>query len=76
MVPWLKKNRVRAKSPGCAQRHRRLDPIFSRFVAGCGNDAALIRLATHHDGFAAQLWPVQQLYGNEKCVHIDVENGS
>ncbi len=70
----VQKNGVRAKAAGGAQRHRRVNAVFACFVAGRGNYAALIGLPSDDHWFAAQLRALEQFHGDEKRVHIDVEN--
>src|SRR5437763_840046 len=69
-------NRVRAKAPGRTQRHGRMHAELSRFVARCGNDAALIGSATDDDRFAAQFRPLEQFNGHKERVHVDMQNRS
>src|SRR5438445_2219510 len=45
-----------------------------RFVAGCGDNATLVRSAANNYGFAAQFGPLEQFDGDEKRVHVDVQN--
>src|SRR6516225_8286942 len=71
----IDKSRVRAKTPCGAQWHGRVDSVLARFITGGGDDAALIRTATDHDGLTAQLGALEQFHGNEEGVHIHVENG-
>jgi len=47
-----------------------------RFVTRCRNHAALVALAAYDDGQATQFRPRQQLNGNKKRVHINVQNRS
>ena len=74
MMPRFEKHRVRAQSASRAQWHRRLNSVFSRLIARRGNHATLIGLPANDHGLAAQLRPVQQFDGNEKRVHVNVEN--
>jgi hypothetical protein len=74
-MPRLKENGVRAQSSGCAQRHGRLNPEFSRLIARCRNYSALIRLPADDNRLAAQLRPIEEFDRDEKRVHVDVEDG-
>src|ERR1700687_1980958 len=74
-VVAIQKNRVRAEPSRSAQRHRGVNPEFPRFIARGGNDAALIRATADDHRLAAKLRPFQQFHGNEKRVHIYMEDG-
>src|SRR6266436_9871961 len=67
---------VRAKAPGPAQRHSGMHAELARFIARCGDHAALIRSAADDDGFATQLRPLEQFDGYKERIHVDVQNGS
>ena len=75
MMPAIEKHGVRTQPRRRAQRHGRLNAVFSRLVARRGNHAALIRLPSDNHGLAAQFRPIEQFDRNEKGVHIDVKNG-
>src|SRR5207245_2409882 len=72
-VMAIQENRVRAELACRSKRHRGMNPIFSRFVARCGNDSALIRLSSDHHRFSAQFRPFEQLHGDEERVHVHVQ---
>jgi len=74
-VVTIKEDGVRAKAAGGAQRHRRVDAVFAGFVAGRGDDAALIGAAAYYDGLAAQFGTCEEFDGNEEGVHVHMENG-
>ncbi len=74
VMPAVEKYRVRAEPRGRAQRHRRMYAVLSRFVAGRGNHAALVRLAANDHGLAAQFGTIQQLHRNKKRVHIHMQD--
>ena len=74
-VMTIEENGMRAKLGGGAERHGGMDAEFAGFVAGGGDDAALIGAATDDDGFAAKIGPIEQFDGNEEGVHVHVENG-
>ncbi len=71
----FEKHRLRAKLCRGAQRHRRLHAESPRLVARGSDHAALIALTADHHGQALQFRPRQQLHGNEKRVHVDVQDG-
>ena len=75
-VAHVEKNRVRTKFRGGAQRHRRVNAKFARFVTACGDNAARIGPAADDYGFAAKVGTIEQFDGNEKRVHIEMKNGS
>src|SRR5438445_8991426 len=45
-----------------------------RFVAGCGDNATLVRSAANNYGFAGEFGALEQFDGDEKRVHVDVQN--
>ena len=74
IVVAIEENCVRAQAARGSQRHGGLNAVFSRFVAGCGDDAALVGLAPDDHRLAAKLGPCQQFDGNEERVHIDMQD--
>src|SRR5258708_38894662 len=52
-----------------------MDAVLARFVAGGGDDAALIGTASHDDGLAVEFGAFEQLNGNEKRVRVHVKDG-
>src|SRR5205814_4433985 len=70
----IHKDGLWAELGGGAQRHGGMHAKLARFVRGGGDDAALVTLSTHHNGFAFQRWIEQFLDGNEEGIHVDVED--
>ena len=62
------------KLSGSAQRHGGMNAVFAGFVAGGGNDAALVGTAADDNWFAAEVGAIEKLDGDEEGVHVDVEN--
>ena len=71
----VEENGVWAKPPSGPQRHGRVDTVLASFVAGGGDDAALIGTPTDNHGLPAQVGAVQEFHGNEESVHIHMEDG-
>jgi len=74
VVP-VEKDRVGAETRGGAQRHRGMDAELASFVAGSGDDAALIGPAADDHGSAAKVRALQEFHGDEEGVHVHVEDG-
>ena len=74
-VMAVEKDRVGTQPARRSQGHCRMNTVFSRFIAGRGDHAALILLPANDNGSAAQFRPLQQFDGDEKSVHIHVQNG-
>ncbi len=70
----IKIDGVRAQTPCGAQRHCRVNAKLARFVARCGDHAALIWLTADDHGLAAQFRALEQFNRDEKSVHVDVKN--
>src|SRR5208337_439903 len=75
-VMAIEENRMGAQTRGSAQRHCGLDAELASFVAGGGNDAALIRSATNDHGFPPKFGALEEFHGHEKGVHVHMEDGS
>lgn len=71
----VEEDRVGTQPARRSQGHCRMNAVFSRFIASSSDHAALILLPANNDGFAAQFRPLQQFHGDEKSVHIHVQNG-
>src|SRR5271155_791180 len=71
----IEKDGMRTQLRGSAQRHRGMYAEFSRLVARGSYDAALIALPSHDHSLRTQFRTYQQLYRNEKRVHINVQDG-
>src|SRR5258708_33594176 len=52
-----------------------MDAVLARFVAGGGDDAALVGTASDDDGLAAEFGAFEQFDRNEKRVHVHVKDG-
>jgi hypothetical protein len=52
-----------------------MDPEFAGFVAGGGNDAALVGAAADDNGLAAEVGALEEFDGDEEGVHVHVEDG-
>ena len=74
-VMAIKENGMGAQTRGGAQRHRRLDAELARFVAGGGDNTALIGPAAYDHGFAAKFGALEEFHGDEEGVHVHVEDG-
>ena len=74
-VVAVEKNCVGTEASGGAQRHGGLDAVLARFIAGGGDDSALIGAAADDHRLAAKLGALEEFDGNEEGVHVDVENG-
>jgi hypothetical protein len=48
---------------------------FACFVAGGGDDTALIGPASNDNRFAAEVGALEKFYGDEESVHVHVEDG-
>jgi hypothetical protein len=66
---------VRAEAAGGAQGHGGVDAEFAGFVAGGGDNAALVWAAADDNGLAAEVGAVEEFDGDEEGVHVDVEDG-
>ena len=59
-----------------AQGHGGMYAELASFVAGGGDDAALVGAATDNNGLAAEVGAVEEFDGDEECIHVDVsDNG-
>jgi len=74
-VMAVEEDGVRAEAAGGAQRHCGVNTEFAGFVAGGGNDAALIGAASDDNGFAAEIGAVEEFDGDEEGIHVHVEDG-
>ena len=70
----IEKDGMRAQLRRGAQRHCGMYAKFSRFVARGRDHAALVALPADDHRLPAQFRPRQQLYGNEKRIHINVQD--
>jgi hypothetical protein len=52
-----------------------MDAKFAGFVAGGGNDAALVGAAADDNGLAAKIGALEEFDGDEEGVHINMEDG-
>jgi len=68
-------NSMRAEAPRCAQGHGGVDPEFAGFVAGSGDDTALVWPAADDNGFATEIGAFEEFDGDEEGVHVHVEDG-
>src|SRR5208337_5291452 len=66
---------VRTEPAGGSQWHRRVNPELAGFIACGRNNSTLVGTATDNDRFAAKLGSLEQLNGNKKRIHVDVQNG-
>jgi hypothetical protein len=66
---------VRAEASGGAQGHGGVDAEFAGFVAGGGDNAALVGTAADDNGLAAEVGTIEEFDGDEECVHVHVEDG-
>ena len=73
-VMAVKKNGVGTKAASGAERHSGLNAEYAGFVAGGGNDATLIGAAADNNGLAAEVGTIKEFNGDEKGVHVDVED--
>ena len=71
----VEENGVGAEASRGAQGHGGVDAEFAGFVAGGGDDAALIGTAANDHGFAAKIGALEQFDGDEEGVHVHVEDG-
>jgi hypothetical protein len=53
-----------------------VDAELSRRIRRGGDDAALIGASADDYGLAFQRWVVELFHGDEKRVHVDMEEGS
>ena len=74
-VMAIKEDGMRAQARRGAQGHRRMDAEFARFVAGSGDNTALIGPAANDNGLAAEVGALEEFHGNEEGVHIHMEDG-
>ena len=74
-VVAVEKNGVRAEAARGAERHGGVDTEFAGFVAGGGDDAALVGAAADDYRFAAKIGAVEEFDGDEEGVHVHVEDG-
>src|SRR5438552_2352160 len=66
---------VTSPIPGILRTGRgAMNSVFARFVAGGGDDAALIGTSADDNRLAAQIGAVEKLDGDEEGVHVHVEN--
>jgi len=73
VVP-IEEDGVGTKAACGPERHRGMDPEFTRFVAGGRNDAALIRAAANDHRLATEIGALEEFDGDEEGVHIHVED--
>ena len=66
---------MRAQTSRGAQGHGRVDSEFTGFVAGGGDDSALVGAAADHNRLAAEIGTVEELDGDEEGVHVNMEDG-
>jgi hypothetical protein len=52
-----------------------MDAEFAGFIAGGGDDAALVGTAAYDYGFAAEIGAIEEFDGDEEGVHVHVEDG-
>ena len=52
-----------------------MDAIRARFIAGRGDDAALIGTPADNYGLAAKVGTVEELDGDEESIHVHMEDG-
>jgi hypothetical protein len=74
-VVAVKEDGVGAEASRGAQRHGGVDTEFAGFVAGGGDDAALVGASADDNGLAAEVGALEEFDGNEESVHVDVEDG-
>jgi hypothetical protein len=74
-VVTVEEDSMRAEAAGGAEGHGGVDSEFAGFVAGGGNDAALVWAATNHNGLAAEVGAVEEFDRDEEGVHVNVEDG-
>ena len=65
---------LRAQAQGGARGHRRAHAVRSSFVAGGGDDAALVGSTADDDRLTAQAGVVALLDRGEEGVHVDVDD--
>src|ERR1051326_3687174 len=70
----IDENGLRAELGRGAQRHGGVHAKLAGRVRCCGDHAALVALAAHHDGFSLERGVEELFHGDEKGVHIDVED--
>ena len=70
----VEKDGVRTKFSGSAQRHGGMNTVFAGFVAGGGDDAALVGTAADDYWLAAEVGAIEKLDGDEEGVHVDMKN--
>jgi hypothetical protein len=75
MMP-VQENSVRAKLAGRPQRHRGMHAKFARLIASRRDHPSLIRSPADHNRFANQFRSLQQFHGDEKRVHVHMQNRS
>ena len=58
-----------------AQGHGGMNAELASFVAGGGDDAALVGAAADNNGLAAEVGALEEFDGDEEGVHVHVEDG-
>jgi hypothetical protein len=74
-VVAIEENGMGAEAAGGAERHGGVDAELACFVAGGGDNAALVGAAADYNGLAAEVGSVEQFDGDEESVHVHVEDG-
>jgi len=52
-----------------------MDAELTGFVAGGGDDAALIRSAADDNRLTAEIGALEEFHGDEESVHVHMEDG-
>ena len=71
----VEENSMRAEAPRSAQGHGGVDAEFAGFVAGGGDDTALVWPAADDNGFATEIGAFEEFDRDEEGVHVHVEDG-
>ena len=74
-VVTIEKDGLGAEASRGAQGHGGVDAELAGFVAGGGDNAALVGAATDNHRLAAEFGAVEEFDGDEEGVHVDVEDG-
>jgi hypothetical protein len=73
-VVAVEEDGVGAEASGGAQRHGGVDAELAGFVAGGGDDTALVGAAADDNWFTAEVGPFDEFDGDEEGVHVHVED--
>ncbi len=74
LVMAVEKDSVGAEAARRAQGHGGMDAELASFVAGGGDDAALVGAASDDNRLAAEVGALEEFDGDEEGVHVHVED--